>query len=373
MRLAFPSGELGRALGARRARTRAESEAEAEEGCRLVYVAATRAEDRLILSGALQARATSSRPSSRSRATRRCGGCCPRWSSAASTAATARSSCPGPSPGRRHRAGCPTRRLRIRVSEPGAERAAELVRSLPAPRRGRPAGDRERARPRCSTRAPAPVPLGHLSYSALAAVRALRLPLLRRAGARSREALAARRRRRGRPSEAGRPAPSELAEPPPTRRGAGAAGLGNAVHAALEWSARATAGSGPPTERLADAARPRGAERRRRRGRARRAAGRRLARLRAARRARRTRAAARGALRARARRDRRPRADRPARRRRRRSPTVVDYKTDALRGRAPAELGERYAVQRQVYALAAGGGDRSAGGRTSSSRRPTSR
>jgi hypothetical protein len=34
-------------------------------------------------------------------------------------------------------------------------------------------------------------------------------------------------------------------------------------------------------------------------------------------------------------------------------PTVVDYKTDALDGRGPAELGERYAVQRQIYALAA--------------------
>ena len=34
-------------------------------------------------------------------------------------------------------------------------------------------------------------------------------------------------------------------------------------------------------------------------------------------------------------------------------PVVVDYKTDALGGRDPAELGARYAVQRQVYALAA--------------------
>ena len=37
-------------------------------------------------------------------------------------------------------------------------------------------------------------------------------------------------------------------------------------------------------------------------------------------------------------------------------PTVVDYKTDALDGRAPADLAGRYAAQRQVYALAADAG-----------------
>ncbi|HEX2128586.1 MAG TPA: PD-(D/E)XK nuclease family protein, partial [Solirubrobacterales bacterium] len=36
------------------------------------------------------------------------------------------------------------------------------------------------------------------------------------------------------------------------------------------------------------------------------------------------------------------------------TPTVVDYKTDALQGRSPAEAAARYAAQRQVYALAAG-------------------
>ena len=36
-------------------------------------------------------------------------------------------------------------------------------------------------------------------------------------------------------------------------------------------------------------------------------------------------------------------------------PTVVDYKTDALDGRSPAEAAARYAAQRQVYALAVGG------------------
>ena len=42
-------------------------------------------------------------------------------------------------------------------------------------------------------------------------------------------------------------------------------------------------------------------------------------------------------------------------------PTVVDYKTDALAGRSPAELAARYAAQRQVYALAVGS---AAGART---------
>ena len=36
---------------------------------------------------------------------------------------------------------------------------------------------------------------------------------------------------------------------------------------------------------------------------------------------------------------------------------MVDFKTDALAGRAPAELAGRYAAQREVYALAAAGGD----------------
>jgi hypothetical protein len=35
-------------------------------------------------------------------------------------------------------------------------------------------------------------------------------------------------------------------------------------------------------------------------------------------------------------------------------PCVVDYKTDTLHGRAPAELGERYQAQREIYALAVG-------------------
>ena len=54
-------------------------------------------------------------------------------------------------------------------------------------------------------------------------------------------------------------------------------------------------------------------------------------------------------------------------------PTVVDYKTDALDGRAPAELAERYRAQREVYALAAGRPGTASGSPTSSSRRPTSR
>jgi hypothetical protein len=35
-------------------------------------------------------------------------------------------------------------------------------------------------------------------------------------------------------------------------------------------------------------------------------------------------------------------------------PCVVDYKTDGLHGRSPAELAQRYRAQREIYALAAG-------------------
>ena len=54
-------------------------------------------------------------------------------------------------------------------------------------------------------------------------------------------------------------------------------------------------------------------------------------------------------------------------------PVVVDYKTDALGGRDPAELGVRYAVQRQVYALAADAGRGARGDLTCSSTPPKSR
>jgi hypothetical protein len=38
-------------------------------------------------------------------------------------------------------------------------------------------------------------------------------------------------------------------------------------------------------------------------------------------------------------------------------PCVVDYKTDALHGHSPAEFGDRYRAQREIYALAADAGD----------------
>ena len=53
---------------------------------------------------------------------------------------------------------------------------------------------------------------------------------------------------------------------------------------------------------------------------------------------------------------------------------VIDFKTDALRGRSPAQLAERYAAQREVYALAVAGRRRARSARcTSSWSRPTSR
>ena len=123
--------EVLRALGARRPE-RGRGRAESEEGCRLVYVAASRAEDRLILSGILPAERRSSPPSRRSRATRRCAACCPRsrrrgWDGGAQIV-TLPGARPIESADR-----LPEAALEIRISEPGPERAAELVRRFDPP------------------------------------------------------------------------------------------------------------------------------------------------------------------------------------------------------------------------------------------------
>ena len=198
------------------------------------------------------------------------------------------------------------------------------------------------------------MPVGHLSYSALALYEhcGYRFYVERVLGAR--EALAPAPGEAAPRTRAGDPRPS-CAEPGAVR--GHALGIGNAVHAALEWSAQRgwAAADDELLERLlgreglagdAEALAARAP------------AGRRLARLRAARRARRRR--------------RGPRCrscsasagtvvrgkidllvDGGGR-----SPTVVDYKTDALDGRSPGR-GSRRATRpsAQVYALAAGGDD----------------
>ena len=200
---------------------------------------------------------TSSRPRSASPTTPRCGGCCRRSPSAASTAPTARSSCPAPLPvdgwravAGRHPSGDPDQRAGSNGAPPSS-----CARFPPPPRTIRWRAIPEP--PPLLDASPGPVPIGHLSYSALAAVRALRLPLLRRAGARR-----ARGARRAAPGEAAdrgaRGRRTELVEPG-VARGL-ALGIGNAVHAALEWSARR--GWEAPGRRAAGApARPRGAGR----------------------------------------------------------------------------------------------------------------
>ena len=94
----------------------------------------------------------------------------------------------------------PTTRLEIRTSEPGSKRAAELVRSFPPPEEDGPFASIG-AEPPLLAEGPAPVPVGHLSYSALALYEqcGYRFYVERVLGAR--EALA--------------PAPGEPAEEPP--------------------------------------------------------------------------------------------------------------------------------------------------------------
>jgi hypothetical protein len=240
----------------------------------------------------------------------------------------------------------PTTRLEIRTSEPGEKRAAELVRSFPPPAEDGPFASISEAPPLLAE-GPAPVPVGHLSYSALALYEqcGYRFYVERVLGAR--EALAPAP---GEPAADAPEIPTELPEPGVVR--GQALGIGNAVHAALEWSAQhgwcevdegllerllTREGLAGDPEALA---------------RARRLVGGWLGSQ--------LRAELTGT----------PRAEVPfvldladtvvrgkidllvdgdG------MPTVIDYKTDALDGRSPAEAAARYAAQRQVYGLAVGG------------------
>ncbi len=322
----------------------AESEAEAEEGCRLVYVAASRARDRLILSGIY-------RPADLEPAEERKPNDTPLRRLLPALAARgfagedAEVELPAPRPVGGGEPTPPTTRLVIRTSEPGEKRAAELVRSFPPPEEDGPFAAIGEAP--LLAEGPAPVPVGHLSYSALALYEqcGYRFYIERVLGAR--EALAAAP---GEPAEEAPDIPTEMPEPGLVR--GHALGIGNAVHGALEWSAQrgwadpgdellerllAREGMAGDTEALARARRL--------------VVGWLDSKLRAEL----------GGP---------PRAEVPfvlgladtvvrgkidvlvdAGE----IPTVIDYKTDALAGRAPAEVAARYAAQRQVYALAVGG------------------
>ena len=117
----------------------AESDAEAEEGCRLVYVAASRAEDRLILSGVYKRRRPRARRGAEARATRRSAGCCRPSASAAGTGGDGARRAARPAADRHGATGSPTRALEIRDlrAEPRARRRARARASIRRPSRSR--------------------------------------------------------------------------------------------------------------------------------------------------------------------------------------------------------------------------------------------
>jgi ATP-dependent exoDNAse (exonuclease V) beta subunit len=358
MRLVFPSSdsfglwELGQL-------NREESESEAEEGCRLVYVAATRAEDRLILSGAYDHRCLSDgelKPSD-SPLRRLLPALVERgWTGGDGEVelhAPPRAEGIGPA-----EPDVPTLPLRVAVISPGPERAAWLRERLPeaeavaAVEGGGP--------PPLMGEFPRRAPVGHLSYSALAEYErcGYRFYLERLLGLRPDDVLASA----GAEDPGEEEAPDrddELVEPGSNGGAAEPARLralavGNATHAALErairegWTAadetavggllvrEGLAGDVEASQRVLDGvaawlSSPLRSE----------LEGHTL----------------------------RPEvpfvlpvggtvirgqidllAEGPCGER-----VVVDFKTDALQGGRPAELAGRYAAQREVYALAAAG------------------
>ncbi len=225
-----------------------EKAAEAEETARLVYVAATRASERLILSGIyrpgdleplddLEPRDT---PLRRFLPTL----CAAGWSGSEASLAL-------PAPARvdtGEPASSPL--LEIRVSSPSDERAAELRAvhpSLATSARPEPSS----ASPPILSGRPSPVPLGHLSYSALDSYKrcGYRFYAERVLGLGAPPQPAAETDG-GEPPEAEPRAADELSDPDTPDPGVPSAlGLGNAVHAALEWSAR-NSWADPGSDRL---------------------------------------------------------------------------------------------------------------------------
>jgi ATP-dependent exoDNAse (exonuclease V) beta subunit len=345
MRLVFPSAQ---SVGIWQLveLNKAEGEAEAEEGCRLVYVAASRAMDRLILSG-LYKPSDLEVPAEEKPSDTPLRRLLPALAQRGFDGAEGDVVLPGPMPvGGSER--LPDARLHVRISEPGTKRAAELVRSFPPPAEDDPLATASEPPPLLDPD-PGPVPIGHLSYSALSQYEGCgyRFYVERVLGAR--ESLAT-----SDDAAADEPPdpPTELVDPV-VDRGL-ALGIGNAVHAALEWSARR--GWERPSDELLGGLLARegltGADAADRAQRL--VAGWLESELRrsldgAAARAEVPFVLDLGSTVARGQIDLLVAGDG--------LPTVVDYKTDALDGRSPAELGRRYEVQRQVYALAAGGGE----------------
>jgi ATP-dependent exoDNAse (exonuclease V) beta subunit len=356
LRLAFPTAQ---SLGAWELTEldAEEKEAEAEESCRLVYVAATRAQERLILSGVYKP--DDLEPCELKTSQTAIQRLLPRladlgWSGGEETVEL-----PPPEPALEGTPAAAAARLRVSISEPGEERSLELGREL-APVRD--ATDRNRGGvPPILDPARSNVPLGHLSYSALDAYKrcGYRFYVERVLGVRAGLGGAVSSTSDDAPredadpdlapgDELAEPAPDEAPERPPTA----ALALGNAVHAALEWSARRD-WAAPDDEHLAALMSHEGIVGEEAFERARRLVDGWLASpLRAELGARPANAEApfvlplagtilRGSI------DLLVRDDDGA--------TVVDYKTDHVGSTATAVVGERYAAQRAVYALAAAG------------------
>lgn len=308
LRLAFPTKESF-GVWELTELDREERAAEAEESCRLVYVAATRAQRRLILSGAyksgdLEATEPKTGDTVLSRFL-------PRLAELGWTGSD------GPAGG-----GVP---VSIRISAPSQERARELS-PAPAAADWAAVGDGAQAEPPILDPERRAVPLGHLSYSALDA--------FKRCGYRFY-------------------VERVLGVDPQGAQGTDGSGaedaraLGTAVHAALEWSARA-GWERPADERLKAL----------------------LAREGAADGLERARRLVDGWLAsplcaeigAAALRPEAPfalplagtilRGNIDLLARSDQGPVVVDFKTDAVGGDGVAPLGERYAAQRSIYALA---------------------
>jgi ATP-dependent exoDNAse (exonuclease V) beta subunit len=330
-----------------------EKEAEAEESCRLVYVAATRAREHLILSGVFKPEHLEPADEHKTNDTalrRILPGLLARgWDGSPGPVEL-----PAPEPAVAGIEKAPPAELRVSVSEPGAERAAQLRATFPP--RGRGAADLGGPKPPILGDAPSPVPLGHLSYSALDAFKrcGYRFYVERVLGVRGGAVVTVATDSEPE-TEADEPADEDVVDPsedgPGARSPSAAKALGNAVHAALEWSAR-SGWEAPPADRVQALLAREGV-----------ADAETLARaqalidgwlgshLRRSLEGAPLRAEAPFVL---------PVADTVLRGNMDllaggAEPVVVDYKTDRVGTDSPAVLGERYAAQRAVYALAAAG------------------
>lgn len=224
-----------------------DGEAEAEEGCRLVYVAASRARDRLILSGVYNdAQLEPDEPKPGDTPLRRL---LPALAKLGWDGGEGSVMLPGPAAVGGGQAP-PDAELSISIDEPSPARARELARITPPPAADDPlelvAGPPPLLGDLATT-----VGVGHLSYSAVSLYErcGYRFYVERVLGAG--ESLASG----SSPEEAGGDEAEigladEMPDPGPPR--ALALGVGNAVHAALEWSARRgwQAPSGELIERL---------------------------------------------------------------------------------------------------------------------------